>query len=75
MISKQIKRKLLSVLVASDNICHIPKYHKPTYCLYAGSARTGLHLRFKSHLGYGHKSTGAVFLRQTLIGIPPKDLF
>jgi hypothetical protein len=59
------------------NICHIPKYYKETYCLYVGSKRNGLHERFKSHLGYGHKNTGSIFLRQSLIGIqnPPKIYF
>jgi hypothetical protein len=61
----------------SHNICNVPKYFTETSYLYVGSVKRNLHLRFLSHLGYGHRKTGALFLKQVLSNVnnPQKIYF
>jgi hypothetical protein len=54
------------------SISHVPKNYRKTKCIYAGSIKKDLYGRLISHLGYGSKRTGALFLRNVLSALEKK---
>jgi len=48
------------------SVSHVPKKFKESTCIYVGSRREKLNERFKQHLGYGSRRTGALHLARVL---------